>query len=278
MNLSSLCFCYCFLFLNIFCYYCFLYLIYFWSRLVNFLWFRLKLEFGCCSLLSCSVRILLITWVLTSSSTRFGRSVWCIVNRSTVRLCCLFHHWCKRCRRRSSSRDCVWLVLEERWIATCVCLSIRLSWEFRKCFGLSLSIRLACIYYSSCWKRRKGEKKGKTEEREGKKGEMSEISKHRCSTVRNLFLSWIPPHFVYIWIIYPQKGSIGKKKIMRSLDIFSIFYFQQGSNWGWKHGPQWGRSPNGGTSFKHENEPEGWVWVGWSTEPEGRGAWGEYQG
>jgi len=49
-------------------------------------------------------------------------------------------------------------------------------------------------------KGKKGERKGggKRREREREKEEMSEISKHRWGSVHNLFLSCIPPHFVYI--------------------------------------------------------------------------------
>ena len=42
--------------------------------------------------------------------------------------------------------------------------------------------------------------------------------------------------------------------------------------------PKWGRRPNGGTSFEHENEPEGRVWVPESYEHEVRVAGGSGHG
>jgi len=62
-------------------------------------------------------------------------------------------------------------------------------------------------------KKKKKGKKGKKREKKKEKGEMSEISKHRWGIVHNIFLSCIPPHFVRYSIIYPQKGSNGKKKL-----------------------------------------------------------------
>ena len=88
---------------------------------------------------------------------------------------------------------------------------------FLRCSPQFLKLQLKAHWN---WHQKKGKKKGKKREKKGKREEMSEISKHRWGSVQNLFLSRSPPHFVRYSIIYPQKGSIGKKQIIRSLDIF----------------------------------------------------------